>query len=84
MLESYKWDGLDGMGWKSLKALILRAPLCGANKVSVTGLLRAWQLMTNHIIHNTCNTNVTKVHDRKMVTKNCIFFLVKFSEKIGL
>ena len=25
-------DGLDGMGWKSLKALILRAPLCGANK----------------------------------------------------
>ena len=32
MLESYKWDGLDGMGWKSLKALILRAPLCGANK----------------------------------------------------
>ena len=38
MLESYKWDGLDGMGWKSLKALILRAPLCGANKhiVSLT------------------------------------------------
>ena len=32
MLKSYKWDGLDGMGWKSLKALILRAPLCGANK----------------------------------------------------
>ena len=33
MLESYKWDW-DGMGWdgrKSLQALILRAPLCGAN-----------------------------------------------------
>ena len=35
MLKSYKWmdgwmDGI-GMGWKSLKALILRAPLCGAN-----------------------------------------------------
>ena len=24
------WDGM-GLGWKSLKALILRAPLCGAN-----------------------------------------------------
>ena len=24
-------DGMDGMGWKSPKALILRAPLCGAN-----------------------------------------------------
>ena len=33
MLKSYKcMDGLDGMGWKSLKALILRAPLCGAIK----------------------------------------------------
>ena len=31
MLESYKWMGWDGMGWKSLLALILRAPLCGAN-----------------------------------------------------
>ena len=29
MLESYKWDGWD---WKSPQALILRAPLCGANK----------------------------------------------------
>ena len=30
-------DGLDGMGlgWISLKALILRAPLCGANKTQV-------------------------------------------------
>ena len=28
MLESYKWQGWD---WKSLQALILRAPLCGAN-----------------------------------------------------
>ena len=27
MLESYKW-----IGWESLQALILRAPLCGANK----------------------------------------------------
>ena len=36
MLESYKWmgwvwDGM-GMGWKSLRGVILRAPLCGANK----------------------------------------------------
>ena len=31
MLESYKWQGLGWMGWKSLQALILRAPLCGAN-----------------------------------------------------
>ena len=30
MLESYKWDGMDG--WKSPQALILRAPPCGANK----------------------------------------------------
>ena len=32
MLESYKWMGWVGWDWKSLKALILRAPLCGANK----------------------------------------------------
>ena len=33
MLESYKW--MDGwMGWKSPQALILRAPLCGANNRS--------------------------------------------------
>ena len=25
------WDGM-GMGWKSLRGVILRAPLCGANK----------------------------------------------------
>ena len=34
MLKSYKWDGM-GLGWdgrKSLKGVILRAPLCGANK----------------------------------------------------
>ena len=32
MLKSYKWIGWDGWdGRKSLKALILRAPLCGAN-----------------------------------------------------
>ena len=30
MLESYKWMGWVGLGWESLKALILRAPLCGA------------------------------------------------------
>ena len=30
MFKSYKWQGL-GMGWKSPQALILRAPLCGAN-----------------------------------------------------
>ena len=24
----------DGMGWKSLKGVILRAPLCGANNVN--------------------------------------------------
>ena len=38
MLKSYKWlDALDGMGlgWKSLKALILRAPLCGANNIVI-------------------------------------------------
>ena len=35
MLKSYKWMGWDGMGWKSLKALILRAPLCGANNCFV-------------------------------------------------
>ena len=37
MFESYKWDGM-GMGWdgrKSLKALILRAPLCGANNLLI-------------------------------------------------
>ena len=34
MPESYKWmDGL-GLGWKSPQPLILRAPLCGANKGS--------------------------------------------------
>ena len=34
MLESYKWIGYGmGLGWKSLQALILRAPLCGANKL---------------------------------------------------
>ena len=27
--------GWDGMGWKSLKLLILRAPLCGANNLTV-------------------------------------------------
>ena len=38
MLESYKWMGLGwdgygmGMGWKSLRGVILRAPLCGAKK----------------------------------------------------
>ena len=29
------WDGYGmglGMGWKSLRGVILRAPLCGANK----------------------------------------------------
>ena len=37
MLESYKWmDGMGWMGWKSLKALILRAQLCGANKHSAS------------------------------------------------
>ena len=32
MLESYKWMGWMGWDcdWKSLQALILRAPLCGA------------------------------------------------------
>ena len=27
------WMGM-GLGWKSLKALILRAPLCGANNIN--------------------------------------------------
>ena len=31
MLKSYKWMGWMGWDWKSLSALILRAPLCGAN-----------------------------------------------------
>ena len=31
------WDGMGWMGWKSLKALILRAPLCGANKDTRAG-----------------------------------------------
>ena len=44
MLESYKWMGWDwdgmGMGWKSLRGVILRAPLCGANNLtdSVTNI----------------------------------------------
>ena len=28
----WDWDGM-GMGWKSLRGVILRAPLCGANKI---------------------------------------------------
>ena len=40
MLESYKWmgwvwDGM-GMGWKSLRGVILRAPLCGANNEALS------------------------------------------------
>ena len=33
MLKSYEWQGQMGLGWdwKSQQALILRAPLCGAN-----------------------------------------------------
>ena len=32
----YKWIGYGlGMDWKSLQALILRAPLCGANKYNM-------------------------------------------------
>ena len=38
MLKSYKWDGMgwdwDWIGRKSLKGVILRAPLCGAKKIS--------------------------------------------------
>ena len=37
MLESYKWIGLDGR--KSLKGVILRAPLCGANNITQTNLI---------------------------------------------
>ena len=37
MLESYKWIGLDGR--KSLKGVILRAPLCGANNHSIWSIL---------------------------------------------
>ena len=36
MLESYKWQD----GWKSLQALILRAPLCGANKEHSESVLK--------------------------------------------
>ena len=33
------WDGMDGWdGRKSLKALILRAPLCGANNSDISYL----------------------------------------------
>ena len=44
MLESYKWMGWvwvwDGMGWKSLKGVILRAPLCGAkNAIPDSGVI---------------------------------------------
>ena len=39
MLKSYKWWGRDGMGWmgrKSLKGVILRAPLCGVNNYKLS------------------------------------------------
>ena len=43
MLESYKWMGWDwdgmGMGWKSLRGVILRAPLCGAKNGLVEAAL---------------------------------------------
>merc|ERR1719234_783417 len=29
-ISGWDWDGM-GMGWKSLRGVILRAPLCGAN-----------------------------------------------------
>ena len=40
-----------GLGWKSLKALILRAPLCGANKqhknnIKVVHALDPWEFVT--------------------------------------
>ena len=40
------------MGWKSLQALILRAPLCGANSTS------SRRELLNHIIKNKLNLHV--------------------------
>ena len=55
MLESYKWmgwvwDGM-GMGWKSLRGVILRAPLCGAKKTGhksgrdTSKIKRTWDVL---------------------------------------
>ena len=41
------WMGWD---WKSLKALILRAPLCGANKHIATLLLEVFDLVLNQCV----------------------------------
>ena len=57
MLKSYKWDWVwvwDGMGWegrKSLKGVILRAPLCGANneKTKVLVFINSELYLTAHI-----------------------------------
>ena len=51
MLESYKWDWDGyGMGWdgrKSLKGVILRAPLCGANKLiqQIHNEMKKWVIL---------------------------------------
>ena len=49
MLESYKWIGMDGR--KSLKGVILRAPLCGANN----GVFSSFQLMTGEVLERLTN-----------------------------
>ena len=48
MLKSYKWMGWMGLGlgWKSLSALILRAPLCGANK-TMRFVKNSWKMLDN-------------------------------------
>ena len=47
MLESYKWIG---MGRKSLKGVILRAPLCGANKQYVFFLFVTCHVKTESFV----------------------------------
>ena len=60
MLKSYKWDGMgwDWDGRKSLKGVILRAPLCGANN-------------TNTSTHSHENTNTkSSTNSRAKLYKN--------------
>ena len=47
MLKSYKWIG---MGRKSLKGVILRAPLCGANKQYVFFLFVTCHVKTESFV----------------------------------
>ena len=40
--------GLDGIGWKSLKGVILRAPLCGANKGGKQNYFLVLEVLLHH------------------------------------